>query len=76
MLLQDQYHITEALLLVFGGSTSFLDMHMLSTLIRIYVFTSYLVYPFPVAFFWLNINFIFQVVQCTSVSTEKLIFIL
>lgn len=74
MLLQDQYHITEVLLLVFGGSTSFLDMHVLSTLIRIYV--SYLVYPFPVAFSWLNIHFIFHVVKCTSVSTEKLIFIL
>lgn len=44
---------------------------------KIYTFTAYLVYPFPIAFFLVKHPFqFFHVVQYTPVSTDKLIFIL
>lgn len=59
ILLGDHYHISKVLWLVFRRPTLFFDKHILSTLIKIFIFTTFLAHLFPAAFFLVKQPFYF-----------------
>lgn len=63
ILLQDHYHFSEVLWLVFRRSTLFFAKHVLSTLIKTFIFTFFLAYLFPVAFFLVKHPFYFFILR-------------